>query len=238
MSFKIDKILKILYNPKEAFEEMKEDVNIAEGIAIAIILIGIGGIISYGLIMSSIGGVIDEIPREIDTGEETIEVPEEIANFMEQETPLIIGLIVAIGALISLSVLFITALIAGWITARYEKEKFRLKRTIGLIGYSSVVDLIQTVIIIVILAYFLRYLATSIIAGEILKIANIGIGILAIIPIAIVLFFWELWIKGTAIAVANNSKTIIGMVTWFIVLMVISSIFGSIDIGTIIMNFL
>ncbi len=209
MSFRIDQLHRVLYKPRSAFEEIRPEVKPIHGVLLAIVLISMGTLISFG----STGDIQDMMEDAAERGE----LPEEILQETGMEENMVfqagnIALAIISGVLI----FFVSVVIAGWIASAWDKKEFDIDKNIGLLGYSTILDLITTLILFIV----------------ILLVAGSGLtGILAIVVIGLLFFIWELWIKGTGIAVANEVSTVKGMFCWLIATIILGLITGFLAMG-------
>lgn len=210
MKFKYDQLHKILYKPRDAFEKMKPDVTLEEGIIVAAVLLALGTLISFGIITGTIGETPDTLPSELQ---------EPISELTGLSA---VGAISSI--VMAIIVLFISALFAGWIASSWANKENKPRKTISLIGYSTILDFVQSVIMGIILAVILRSLIGALTGGgaTMEPPSNLMSSLAAVTIIGILFFIWELWVKGTAIAVANDTTTAKGIISWFIATIIIA----------------
>lgn len=216
MNFRIDRLHEVLYKPREAFEDMKPDVGMQDGIIMAVILIAIGSLISYGIMVSVFGSMLSNLSPALAS---TVSM----ANLSSTVMNIVIGVIT----------LVISALLAGWIAAAWAKKQFNMDKSIALVGYSSILDMVQTVVLAIVLAVVLPGVITqagiSTLTGQMPAGLASAMGMIGIV--GILFFIWGLWIKGTAVAVANETSTAKGIISWFMAAIIIGLIVGLVVTG-------
>lgn len=199
MDLRFDQLPHILYKPRETYEKIRPDVEAKEGILIAVILITLGSLVSYGIMTATFGEMLGELGPEL---------AGVVAVFSLSQTVFTIAL--------SVIVLLVVALLAGWMTASWEKTEFNREKSIGLVGYSSVIDMVQTILLAIVIAA----MVPGVMVEGSVSAATSVFGVIGII--GILFLIWSLWIQGTAVAVANNAETVKGIVSWFVALILVA----------------
>lgn len=201
MDFRLSELPKILYKPRESFENINKGVNLSHGVIFLVSMVLLSVLLSLSIIkLFNISS--SQLPNPI------------VAGSMGLASS-------SIGIQIALAFFFLlsTTLAAGALTSWWAHKEFRLRSSLKLIGYSSFFDLVK---------FTVATLVFSRIVKSIIKIRGGKYGLLStgamqqiqglwrVFGIFLILFFiWELWIRGTAIAVANDASTVKGIVSWF-----------------------
>lgn len=195
MNFKLDQLYKVLYKPRSAFEDIKSDTTWKEGLTIGIILIVIGSLVSNGITIGMLGDTVSQLP----------------ANTQGSLTPTATSTVVGIVAAIVM--LYLTALFGGWIASAWAGNELDKEKTIGVIGYSTSLDVVQSIITSVAMIGVVQVAINS----PEQAMASMG----AISILSILFFIWATWVKGTGIAVANDTTTAKGIVGWLVASIII-----------------
>jgi len=212
MSSGLKQIPRTLYSPRSAFKKIKEDSSVMRGLVIAVVLISLGSLASYGM-EGNIEGMMETAVEEGDLSEEAIQGMEEDG----EGTQLTVNQIIMS---IPISVIFflVSIVIAGWIASAWDRKKFEMDKNIAVLGYSPLINLIQSVTL-------------SVTAFLMVNSGLTGLGVIGLI--FIIFLVWEIWIKGTGIAVANNTSLLKGVVSWVIAVIIIGLITGLLALGTL-----
>ena len=211
MSFGLKQIPRTLYSPKSAFKKIKKDSSVTTGLLIAIILISLGSLASYGM--------SGNIERMMETAVEEGQLPEEASQGMEedQETYLTLNQII-MSIPITVVLFLVSIVIAGWMASAWDRKKFKMDKNVAVLGYSPLIDLIQS-------------FTLSLTAFLMIDSGTTGLGIIGLL--FIIFLVWEIWIKGTGIAVANNTSLLKGIVSWIVAVIIIGLITFFLALGTL-----
>lgn len=213
MAFRADLLPKVLYKPRSAFEEMKRDVSASDGVIMGVIILAVGSLIGYGILMGAFEEEMSVLPG---AAQGTIASATITSTIM--------------GIVIGLIALFVIAAFAGWIAASWANQKFNIEKTIGLVGYSTMIDFLKNIVMALIIVVMIKGLIGT---GKAVATGGMGAeqamgqltgSIIGILVLMLIFFIWELWIKGTAVAVANNSSTAKGVVSWLIAAFIVGLI--------------
>jgi hypothetical protein len=208
----IGNLIRVLFTPKKAFENLYNHASAMHGILLAVVFAAIGSLVSYILMASIVGDL--EIPADADT------------TFIGSTGKSILG------SVISIVIAVVVFLLAAYFIHSFLKTKGlrpSLEKTIALTGYAKLPALLLTMVIALLTPMMLAGLPAELfdddpsnddtVLDETIG-AICGITIL-IVVVAIVMIIWALWAHGHAAAVANdvNFGTAVGYVllAWIIV---------------------
>jgi hypothetical protein len=213
-------LFKLLFHPKEAFEDLYDHTTSTQGWILAIIFIVISGAIGLAVNLAVLG---------------TFDLPEDVA------TP---GLTAGSG-LQSIIGIFTNILFFGltaWLFYIFVKDKARkpdMNKTIGLMGYAKFPMFIMGIIISILTALMLSTLGwdpddPEAVADTVGALCGISA---AIVGVGIVGFIWALWVHSHAQSVANDmaSGTAMGYIflTWFLVFLLMVVVGVVVAIATV-----
>lgn len=210
---RFDALPKILFKPKEAFAEIYHNTGISQGIIVGIIIYVISILISYsastmsGSPYAGLGG----------------------RYYLEQSSALpLLGL--AMG--IPLSIVSLLAM--GWLSAKLAKAigegRGDVGKTIGFFGYATVVSLVIGIINSALIASrVIKFYPAG--EYELYELAPFLLGMAILSLVGIISFIWSLWVNGTATSVANDVSVGIGVVSYFLAVIIIGVIIVGISIG-------
>jgi hypothetical protein len=206
-------LFKVLFKPKEAFEDLYHHTAPVHGIALAIIFIVLFSLFSYAIIAAAVSGIT--IPSLANT------------NLVLPRTARTIGSMAG-GIILNIGIFFIaTSLVYSMLKSAGNARRPDFDKTIGLIGYAK-------------FPAFLMYISLYFVMGLILRFFNweqisngmnpnggpsplCGIWAVQLI-LVIVTFVWGLWVHSHAAAVANDVAfgTAAGftLLAWFIALII------------------
>ena len=119
---------------------------------------------------------------------------------------------------ISVVLFFVSVVIAGWVASAWDRKEFKMDKNIALLGYSPLIDLIQS-------------FTLSLTAFFMVDSGLTGLGVIGLF--FIIFLVWEIWIKGTGIAVANNTSLLKGIVSWMVAVIIIGLITGLLAVGSL-----
>ncbi len=190
MNFRIDQLHRVLYKPRSAFEDIKSDVTWKNGLIIGIILIALGTLISNGITIGMMEDLASQLPATMQ------------GSFLPTATT------TAVTISVGIIVLFITALFGGWIASSWADKELDKEKTVGVIGYSTSLDLVQSIVMSLVMVGVIQSAVNS------PQQAMTSMGAISIL--GILFFIWSTWVKGTGIAVANDTTTAKGIVGWLI----------------------
>ncbi|MEW6070294.1 MAG: hypothetical protein AB1485_06725 [Candidatus Thermoplasmatota archaeon] len=208
---KIGILPKILYKPKQSFIELYHCTGLAQGIIVAI---------AVYLISSLIGFAGATMTGYYHYGSGLRYQSYRIEHFAPW---IIVGILVSILSLLA----------GGWLSAKFAKAigkgRCNVGKTIGFLGYASVVGLVMSVVtnlsMIALAATGAMRMSyspgapnyTTFPTGFLLYLAIIAI-------IGIIGFVWTLWVCGTAVSVANDVSVGIGVVSYFLAMIIVGII--------------
>jgi len=205
MTINIGVLGQVLFNPRKAFESIKEQTSMGDGILMYIILNVIGGIIGMVVTYAAWGGIVTQRGVALGMGNWAVS--------------LIVGLIIGVIVLITV------ALLASKIAASIGKGKDSLDKTVGFLGYAEVVNLVMGILMAVVMVAIMGNAYSTALSGSVQGTAGAAIGSLAIIGILGVLaFIWMLYVGGSAVAVANDVSLGAGIVSYFIAALIVGLI--------------
>ena len=117
---------------------------------------------------------------------------------------------VIIGVVLLLITSVLSAYIAGAMGGKSDVEK-----TVGLLGYGTVLTVISAIVGLVL--YFAMGESLSAIATNPLAMSTVALGVIGVaLVLGIVFLLWALWINGTAVAQANRTSFGRGVASYII----------------------
>ena len=200
MSINIGVLGQVLYSPMKAFESIVDKTTMMDGIVMYIILALIGAIIGIIPVMGMMGPFLGS---------------------------LIVSLVIAI---VIGAILFV---VIGWLSSVLAKAIFKgsgdMEKTVGLLGYSSVVNLVMTLLKMVLTMAGIALVAVAITPYGTASAGMTGVGWV----IAIIGFIWTMYVSGSAVAVANKTSLVGGAVSYFIAALIVGIIVAMVLVGVL-----
>jgi len=197
MSLNIGVLGQVLFSPRKAFESIKEQTSMGDGIAMYILLVVLGSII--GLVLTSVALGTFAIGVPYITG---------------------LGVQIIIGIVSLLAVGWVASKLAGAI----GKGTPSTDKTIGFLGYAQVVafviGLLGAILGLVLGGAVLSAAGSN--PGATMGAAFGALGIVAIL--GIIGFIWSLYVGGTAVSVANNVSLGAGVASYFLAAIIVGFI--------------
>ncbi len=204
MSLNIGILGQVLFSPRKAFESIREQTTMGDGILMYLILSVVGAVIgmlvsylSWGRVVTSSGDVLG------------------VASWV---ISLVVGLIIGV----------IFLVIMGWLSSKIAasigKGVSDVEKTVGMLGYAEIVNLIMGIITSIAVVALMGGMIASVVSSGSPSQAVQGVlgGAIAILLLGIVGFIWSLYVGGTGIAVANNVSTGAGIAAYFISALIIA----------------
>lgn len=178
----------ILFNPKATLKSIKGKVGMKEGILIFLILAALSYLIEF--IMEVVAGIPIEIAL----------IPGTSAFSIILEAVILIAIS-----------LFLFLLTIGWVAANLTrslaKGKYDFDKTIGLLGYSSIVSFVMGILITLAIIFTGTFYDI-----EDVQDANLW-GLVLLAGLSIVLVAWQLYVSGIAVSLANKVSTGMGIIS-------------------------
>ncbi len=193
MSLNLGVLPQVLTSPKSAFESIKGDTSMKDGVLVYLILTVLGLIVSMAATMAAFGGALG-------TG----------SYVVNQIVVLVFG---AVG-------LVLTGIVAAAIAASIGKGTADNDTTVGLLGSSTIVGLVVSIVVTIVGVFILGGVAAGA-AGSATGGLALGGSIGLIFIVAIIGFLWSLYVSGTAVSVANNVSLGAGVASYFIAAIVV-----------------
>jgi hypothetical protein len=215
----VGNLFRLLFHPKEAFEDLYDHTTSTQGWTLAIIFIVISAVIGLALNLAFLGTI--DLPEDVDT-----------TGFSTAS-----GVGSIIGIFTNILYFFITA----WLFNTLIKEKARrpdLGKTIGMMGYAKFPMFIITLIIAILTPLLLLNLGFDPEDPDaaIDALGNICGLTIAILVLSLVGFIWSLWVHSQAQSVANDMESGSAMgwmfLTWFLVGLLSAAIGAVVGIAT------
>lgn len=179
---------KVLLRPKEAFGAIKNDASLAEGIIIAVVMLLIAQILSVSIMGASVSpfGILP-LPK-VGAGAGAV----------------------VLGTALGLIVLILAGVFASVVSGMERLEmggRRNIRRTITLLGYTTVLTAVQSLVTTVIIVGFMSAaVGTSAEdAGFGLLVTGIGISVMLV---SILFGLWGFIIGGRAVAEANETHSL------------------------------
>jgi hypothetical protein len=215
-------LFRLLFHPKEAFEDLYDHTTSTQGWILAIIFIVVSGVVGLAANLAIVGSI--DLPDEVGT-------PGVTASS---------GLQSIIGIFTNILFFFLTA----WLFFSFVKDKARkpdMSKTIGLMGYAKFPMFIIGLVIAVLTPMLLLNTGWDPDNPDTIDDAVGGICAFtaAILGLSLLGFFWALWVHSHAQSVANDvsSGTAMGymFLTWFLIFLltiVVGVVIALVTIGT------
>jgi len=206
MSLNIGVLGQVLFSPKKAFEGIKDSTTMVDGIIMLVILSVLGSIIGMVITMAVSGAIITTQGAALSMGNWVLSMV----------LDLVVGIIVLVAV--------------GWLASVLAKSIGKgtgdMGKTVGLLGYSEIINLIMGILASIIIVAMAGSMVNAAISGN----AGAALGFVGVIGIlGIIGFIWMLYVGGSAVAVANNTSLGAGIASYFIA----SLIIGLIVVGVV-----
>lgn len=202
----VGNLFKLLFKPKEAFEDLYDHTEQAQGIILAILFIVISGVVSIISMYAFLGGW--DLPSDAGT-----------PMFASSSAATsVIGIITNV----------VGFFLAAWFFHAFAKGSARhpsISKTIGMMGYAKFPAFLLTTIAAIALPLSLRGFDETANPDEVLGAAG---QVCAVMVLYIIAFVWAWWVHSHAQSVANDLSTgsALGYIflAWFLMFIIIAVI--------------
>jgi hypothetical protein len=206
---RLDILPKVLFKPKEAFVDIHNHTTKIQGIIMVIIITLIQASITLLFFFNT--GIYS-------------------AGYTTPDSSEAFTIIFLMISLIGVPLAVVSLYFVGYLSAIFSREigggRNDTDKTIGLLGYGSILTLVMAIIQIALLYLVLGNIANDVDTLE--ESANLFRYLGIVILVAIIGFIWGLWVNGTAVSVANDISVGQGAVSYFLASLIIGFIFGMI----------
>lgn len=203
MSLNFGTLGKVLFQPKEAFEGIKEQTTMQDGILMYVILAVIGGILGAVINLAAFGSMM--MPMQGAVG--------------------VIGVVMAM--IIGIIFGIVGLLILGWLSSKLAHSighgTANMDKTVGFLGYAEIVNLVIGLIISIMAIMFVGSVVSGV-GNAPVAIGAIGAGGMMVMLVGLVGFIWALYVSGSAVSVANEVSLAAGIASYFLAILIIAGI--------------